>query len=202
MAIKALIFDLEGVMLQTVDEDLPTTLARQLGRSVEEVRPAFYSEINDQVDLGHGTQEDFWDHVLRSLGLPQENRHILEKFYETELYIDPNMLEAVRSYRKSYKTGLLSNYTCDLRNRLATHWSVDGAFDEIIISCEVGLIKPDPAIYRLMLERMGCSAEESLFVDDKQVNIDGAAALGMKTVLFHSVKQGLSEIAVILASRG
>jgi len=202
MAIKALIFDLEGVLLQTADEDLPTTLARQLGRPVEDVRPAFYSEINDRVDLGHGTQEDFWDHVLQSLGLPQSERIILEKFYETELYIDQRMLEAVRAYRKRYKTGLLSNYTCDLRGRLQTHWSVDGAFDEIIISCEVGLIKPDPAIYRLMLERLGCRAEESVFVDDKQINIDGAAALGMKTVLFNSVEQGLADLDAILAVQG
>ncbi len=202
MAIKALIFDLEGVLLQTADEDLPTTLARRLGRPVEEVRPAFYSEINDQVDLGHGTQEDFWDHVLESLGLSDEYRPILRDFYESELYIDPRMLEAVRDYRKRYRTGLLSNYTCDLRGRLETHWSVDGAFDEIIISCEVGIIKPDPAIYRLMLERLGCRAEESVFVDDKQVNIDGAAALGMKTVLFNSVEQGLADLDAIIAEMG
>jgi len=202
MGIKALIFDLEGVLLQTADEDLPTTLARQLGRPVEEVRPVFYSDINDLVDLGQGTQEDFWDHILRSLGLPQEDRHILEKFYETELYIDPRMLAAVRAYRKCYKTGMLSNYTSDLRGRLETHWSVDGAFDEIIISCEVGLIKPDSAIYHLMLERLGCHAEESVFVDDKQINTEAAAALGMHTVLFNSVEQGLAAIDAILSAEG
>jgi epoxide hydrolase-like predicted phosphatase len=56
-------------------------------------------------------------------------------------------------------------------------------FDATVISHEVGLRKPDPAIYELALERLGGAADTVVFVDDMQANIDAAAAMGMNTVL-------------------
>ena len=57
-------------------------------------------------------------------------------------------------------------------------------FQDVLVSGEVGLIKPDPAIYHLALKRFGLAAEEALFVDDRQDNVDAAAALGIGGHLF------------------
>lgn len=57
-------------------------------------------------------------------------------------------------------------------------------FQDVLVSGEVGLIKPDPAIYHLALKRFGLAAEQALFVDDRQDNVDAAAALGIGGHLF------------------
>ena len=70
-------------------------------------------------------------------------------------------------------------------------------FDDVIVSGDVNLVKPDPAIYQLTLQRMGNPDPQSvIFIDDSQVNIDGAAALGFQTHLFtgsQSLEQALLE---------
>jgi 2-haloacid dehalogenase len=57
-------------------------------------------------------------------------------------------------------------------------------FRDIVVSGEVGLLKPDPAIYYLALRRFGLKPAEALFVDDRQINVDGAEGVGMQAHLF------------------
>ena len=94
------------------------------------------------------------------------------------------MLADVRTYHQQYRTALLSNYSELLRKMLADHWRMDGAFDQIVISWEVHMIKPDPEIYYYTLEKLGCAPEEAIFIDDKAVNVKSALALGMQAILF------------------
>ena len=68
-------------------------------------------------------------------------------------------------------------------------------FDHIIVSGEVGLVKPDPAIFRLTLQRTNRAADQCLFIDDSSTNIDAAAALGFHTILFQSPEQLKRELA-------
>lgn len=67
---------------------------------------------------------------------------------------------------------------------------VDGG----ILSYRDGVIKPDPAIYRLLLGRYDLKAEECVFLDDIQSNLDTAAGLGIHTILFRSLKQAQEEL--------
>ena len=100
--------------------------------------------------------------------------------------------------RREYKTGLLSNFSNDLRPKIENEWAIASAFDEIIISCEVGMIKPDPAIFNLMLDRLGVKVDESVFIDDRIKNIDGAKELGLHTIFFTDKEQAFGELARIL----
>jgi epoxide hydrolase-like predicted phosphatase len=93
---------------------------------------------------------------------------------------------------------LLSNYSNDLRPKIEKEWALGSVFDEIIISCEVGMIKPDPAIFNLMLDRLGEKANESVLIDDRMRNIDGAKKMGFHTIFFTSKEQALEELARIL----
>jgi putative hydrolase of the HAD superfamily len=68
--------------------------------------------------------------------------------------------------------------------RVRAHWPLDTRFDAVVISCEVGLSKPDPRIYQLCLDRLGLRAPETLFVDDRADNVEGAARLGLRTLQF------------------
>lgn len=177
--IKAIIWDLEGVILRTKDLDVPTTIARRLGASPEKIGQAFYSDFNDQVDSGEFTQDDFWNHILEEIGLPLDQKKHLVEFFHEDFFIDQQVLGDIQEYHNYYKTGLLSNFSEALRPMLANHWHVDGAFDEIVISCELGIIKPQAEIYLHMLKLIGCKAQEAIFIDDKLINVEGAKAVGL-----------------------
>ena len=202
MSIKALIWDFEGVLLQTTEGGIPACVAKRLGAPLDEVHAIFHGEMNDRTDAGEFNQVDFWHHLLDTLGRPRTDIDHLHAFLEQDLFADQQLLEAVRRYRAAYKTAMLSNYSDILRPMLETRWHVEGAFDEIIISWEVKLIKPEPEIFHLTLERLGCQPQEAVFIDDRLGNIQGAQELGLHTVFFSHREQALADLEGILARRG
>ena len=198
MTIKALIWDLEGVLMLTDDDNLPLTVAKKLNAPYEKVREIFFSDTNNKVDLGEITQDHFNEYVLDTLQIPRDKKYLLEEVINEEFYIDEELLKKIAGMRREYKTGLLSNFSNDLRPKIENEWAIASAFDEIIISCEVGMIKPDPAIFNLMLDRLGVKADESVFIDDRIKNIDGAKELGLHTIFFTDKEHALGELARIL----
>ena len=194
MSIKVLIWDLEGVLLISDDRKIETTVAKNLGVTEEAIGNFFHSEFNDRVDMGEFTQEEFWLKLLDHLGLPPERLAEINDFFYRDFYIDQDLLDKIKEYRKHYKTAMLSNYSNVLRPQLAENWRVDGAFDEIIISCEEKAIKPDPLIFGRTLQRLGVSKQEAVLIDDREVNIHGAKKYGIHTVYFRSKEQALSDL--------
>jgi putative hydrolase of the HAD superfamily len=82
------------------------------------------------------------------------------------------------------RTALLSNSGPEVMARVRADRAPETRFDAVVISCEVGLIKPGAAIFRLCLERLGLPAGAALFVDDRADNIEGAARVGLRTLHF------------------
>jgi len=78
----------------------------------------------------------------------------------------------------------ITNFSVDKLDRARERFDVLNAFDGIVISGEVRLVKPDPAIYRRLLDDNGLKAEDTVFIDDVQKNVDGARAVGMHAVRF------------------
>jgi len=198
VSIKALIWDLEGVLLISDERKIEATVAKNLGVTEEAIGNFFHSEFNDRVDLGEFSQEDFWHKLLDHLGLPQDKIALIDDFFYRDFYIDQDLLQKIRDYHKKYKTALLSNYSDRLRPLLETHWNVDGAFDEIIISWEVKMIKPDPRIFDLTLKRLEVDKEEAVLIDDRIVNIQGAQKYGLHTVYFQIKDQALADLEKLL----
>ncbi len=88
-----------------------------------------------------------------------------------------------RSFRDAGgHTGFLSNSGPEMMARVRADRALDSWFDVVIVSCEVGLAKPDPRIYELCLARLGVSAVQALFVDDREDNVEAAARLGLRTL--------------------
>lgn len=188
MSIKALIWDFEGVLLLSKDGAISTSVAKRLGVPKEKLSQFFHGEFNDRTDKGEFRQLDYWHYVLDNLQLPRDYVSHFYDFLHYDLYVDQDLLEKVRQYRNRYKTAMLSNFSDILRPLLQSHWQVEGAFDEIIISWEVKLIKPQPEIFQLMLDRLDCSPQEAVLIDDRLVNIEGARQFGLHAV-FHQEKQ-------------
>ena len=77
-------------------------------------------------------------------------------------------------------------------------WDIDGLFDELVISAEVGLVKPDARVFQLALGRLDVQPHEAVFIDDMPVNVDAAGRLGMIGIQFVDTRQTLSELQSIL----
>ena len=95
----------------------------------------------------------------------------------------------VRSLRPVYRLGILSNADRGLRGRLRNALAIHDLFDDIVCSAEVGIAKPDPAIYALACERLRLPPSACVFVDDHEVNVRAAEAAGLTAVL-HRIDRG------------
>ncbi len=199
MSIKALIFDLHGVLLISNEDTIEETTAKRLNIPVEQVGSIFHGEVNDRVDIGELSQRDYWLYCLDLMGLPHSRLPELESLFEDEFFIDPIMIKAVREYHKRFKTALLSNYSDSLRSSLENHWDVSGAFDEIIISWEIKMIKPNPDIFDYTLKKLRVSKEEAVLIDDRIVNIRGAADYGMHAIHFKTREKALADLDKLIA---
>jgi HAD superfamily hydrolase (TIGR01509 family) len=105
------------------------------------------------------------------------------------------MADLVRRLHGPYRTGLLSNAGDAVTPEfIAERYGLGGLFDVEIVSALVGLAKPDPAIFRLALERLGTAPEATIFVDDYVPNVAAAAALGIQALHFTGYEALIAEL--------
>lgn len=105
------------------------------------------------------------------------------EFSERGVELWEDSLPVVQELRaRGVKTALVSNCSHSTRG-IVDRLGIAEAFDEVLLSFEVGVRKPDPAIYREALERLDVAPEHAVFVDDQTEYCDGAAALGIETFL-------------------
>ncbi|HLE52379.1 MAG TPA: HAD family phosphatase [Anaerolineales bacterium] len=103
-----------------------------------------------------------------------------------------NLLESLK--RTGYALYGLSNWSAEKFQIARPRYEFLSWFETIMVSGEVELVKPDPRIYRLFLERIGRTAEECLFIDDSEPNVVAADQLGFKAIRFESPGQLETEL--------
>lgn len=199
MPSQAVFFDLGGVILRTEHQAPRALLAERLNMTYEEIdQLVFASESSRQASLGTITTEQHWEAVMHRLGRPMtEAGAIRGQFFAGDV-LDRGLLDFIRSLRTRRKTGLISNGWPDLRRYIVDN-KFEDAFDTLVISAEVGLMKPGPEIYHLALGRLGMPAEAALFIDDLPANLEGARAVGMQAVLFRDSAQTMRDIKDMLS---
>ena len=199
MAIRAVIWDLGGVLLRTENTAPRQHLAERFGKNGREIEYLFYSgDSGDRCQLGEITYNEHVQNVARmfDLTLPEMDDFV-QQFWGGDSF-DFALVDYIRDLRRAYKSGLLSNAFSNLREWLDEDGKVDGAFDDMIISAEVGLVKPDPAIYHLSLAGLDVAPSEAIFIDDMQSNVDGARAVGMHAIRFVDPDQVRADLSRFL----
>ncbi len=195
--IKALIFDVGGVLVRTEDPGSRQRLAEKLGLHLHELYDAvFGSDTWKLAQLGRITTDDHWQAVGRRLGLawPDEANAFRVAFFAGDR-LDRNLLALILRLRTRYKIALLSNATSNLHCWIADEWDIPAdVFDEIVVSAETGVMKPDPEIYRIVLARLDVAPHEAIFVDDFAENVEAARTLGIAAVRFSSPEALLAEL--------
>ena len=198
MSIRAVFFDLGGVIVRTEYQAPRQQLAERLGMEYDDLdRLVFNSETGQKASVGTITALQHWESVMKRLKRPpEEMQSIRDEFFAGDI-IDREILEFLRSLRGTYKTGLISNAWSDLRDYMTREKMID-AFDHIIISAEVGVAKPDAKIFHIALEQAGVSPNEAVFVDDFYVNIEGCEKVGIKGIHFKDAPSALEQLKILL----
>ena len=190
MSIRAVIFDFGSVLVLMQDEKPRQLLADRLGVPLEELnRLVFESESAARAMLGELTIDQHWQAVGAALGvLPEDLPAVRAQFWSADV-VNQELVALIHKLRPRYKIGLLSNAWNDLRQVLATRLPIGHLFDDLLISAEVGLGKPDPRIYHLAVERLGVQPQEAIFIDDVLVNVAAARSVGLQAVHYRNNPQ-------------
>ncbi len=201
MNIRAVYFDFGGVLVRTEDKAPRTRLAERLGMGYKEVEGVvFASESSRLASTGAIPEEAHWQACAEALGVTrQEMDAIGQEFFAGDV-IDTGLLDTIRSLRPQYKIGLISNAWSGLRVYITRNGFAD-IFDHMVISAEVGMMKPDPQIYYHALEQFGVIPQEAVFLDDFEENITGAQAIGMNAIHFTDPRQAIQQLKSMLDSR-
>jgi epoxide hydrolase-like predicted phosphatase len=147
------------------------------------------TEANYNASIGKITTDELWHSICDNLKIERAQRRAVELAFWGGDALDTELLDFIRALRPRYKTALLSNAWSDLRRYITEELKIVDAFDEVVISAEVGLAKPDAQIFQLALDRLEVAAEEAIFIDDLLVNVEGARAVGLQAIQFRSAAQ-------------
>jgi epoxide hydrolase-like predicted phosphatase len=202
MTIRAIIFDLGGVLLRTTDFEPRERLAASLHMNRQQLEQfIFGGESGDRAQRGEISAQQHWENLRRQIKYsPEEFSRLVSDFFSKD-EIDEALIDYVRGLRKTYKTALLSNAWDDLRQVITEKWHFEDAFDTMIISAEECVAKPDLRIFQLALDRLGVTADQAIFVDDMDRNVEGALQAGLHAIQFQTPQQLRIDIELMLNNR-
>jgi len=202
MIIKAILFDLGGVLLNWSPLALYQKHFPQL--SANEIKQ-FFSEVdfhawNLEQDQGRTFEEGVADLSARFPHYAPLIRAYHEHWLDCLLGpIDGTVQILERVSQSGVKAYGLTNFSREKFALTREKFPFFQHFKQVIVSAEVGLVKPDPAIYHLTLERIGLTAPECAFVDDSLPNIETARQLGFAAIHFQSPEQLQTELTRVSA---
>ena len=178
--VRNLLFDLGGVIMNLRRENCVEAL-EQLGLKEADEMLGLYCQT--------GPFMQFRAEIRRRIGCEVSDAEMDDAFNRFLLGIPVERLRALESLRKQYKIYMLSNTNAIMfDSKIKTDFQIDGKnredyFDGMCLSYEEGCAKPDPQIFHNVLDKFGIKAEETLFFDDSQANLEAAARLGFRTWL-------------------
>ncbi|MBL7014203.1 MAG: HAD family phosphatase [Candidatus Marinimicrobia bacterium] len=193
--IDTVFFDIGGVLLTISPETTIQQLAQYTGLTIEDIQNAFPKDAHDKYEKGFIPDEGFYQAYLKNL--PSHNGLTSLQFWDawSQLIVgETEVIDVLKSVAKSSKTWLLSN-TNPMHIETEIHayqfpHQVDGA----VYSFDVGLRKPDPAIYHKACAMAKTLPERCIFIDDLKENIDAAISVGMNGIHFKNVDQLKNEL--------
>jgi 2-haloacid dehalogenase len=193
--INAIIFDLGNVLIGWDVHRLYQRLLPDRQAVDSFLQQIHFSEWNARQDAGRPFHEGVAEHAAQ---FPQY-AHLIEA-YDThwEDSITGAYEESIQIARELKQAGwplyLLSNFSSEKFTLVRSRFDFFSLFDDMVISGEHKLIKPDPAIFHLTLQRIQRTAQECLFIDDSLPNIETARAIGFQTIHYQSPAQLRSEL--------
>jgi 2-haloacid dehalogenase len=195
--IKTVVFDVGGVLLDWN----PRYLYRMMFGDDDEAMECFLADVcstawNLSLDAGR----PFASGVAELCGrFPEQSALIAAYDSRWEDMVRGAFEDTVDLARTLKANGVplyaLTNFSSEKMALVRPRYDFFTLFDGMVVSGEIGIVKPDPAIYRHLLERFDLLAEETLFIDDSTVNIAGAEAAGLNAIHYRSASRLRSDLA-------
>ena len=200
MPLRAVIFDYGMVLTGPQDPESHAALLRITGLPADRFESLYWVDRH-AYDEGKLTGLAFWQKLVRDAGLNlspatiDQLNHLDARMWTTQ---NPVMVAWQQQLKQhGLLTAILSNMGDNVLANLQREFPWIQNFDVLIWSFQHLMAKPDPAIYRLVLEKLNVRPEESLFLDDKLVNIEAAQALGMHAIQFSTVDHLRAELIAL-----
>lgn len=152
-------------------------------------RTGIFSEASILSDLGKINSDEFYRQISEGAG-----RTVTPEEVDSSAVLNRDMVNLARQLKQNYQTSLLSNAPGDFVRKLLNDYKISDIFDDILISGETGLIKPNADSFQNTLDVMGIKANETIFIDDNPYNVESAEKLGIRSIVFTSVGQLKKEL--------
>lgn len=159
-----------------------------------------YQQERGPYDRGDYSPEEYWSKVVPTpapLGAELVERL---RRWDVEMWsdLDGAMVDWLcEAHEAGFRTAVLSNMHADMAVHVRRSYGWLRCVDVAVLSCELRLIKPDPAIYRRCLEGLELQAAEACFIDDREVNVEGAEAVGLAGLQFRGVERLRHDLAAM-----
>lgn len=187
-AIDAVLFDVGNVLIEWDPRHLYRQVFVTTDGKPDEARIEWFlssvctTDWHVQHDLGRSIAEQTSELVARH----PEHQSEIEAFYARFQDMMPGAFEEIVAAKRAMKAkGLpvygLTNFGAETFSQTRRRFDFLNAFDDVVVSGEEGLKKPDPAIFKLCIDRFGITPETTLFIDDTKHNTDAAEELGFRT---------------------
>ena len=203
MSIRAVIFDIGGVLIQEMDLDLGGKWDANLGFSPGEPGRRFIDSGVPQLALtGEISRQEAWKRIGVHLGWTDEQVRDYERELWAPCYLYVEVATFLKRLRSRYKTATLSNDWPGAREENNRRFGLAEAIQVnlMVYSAEEGMAKPDPRILQLTCDRLSVSPEEALFLDNSPMCVQAAQRLGMYGIRFVNHAQAIADVDTCLAS--
>lgn len=194
---KTIFFDWGGVVTDDPGDGFLAGLLQNIGATPDQVSDIFRIH---QLDFLRGkiSGEQYWNELRNtySLSIPET---IAEEFKKwAGLVANDEILSLVdEAKQKGWQVAILSNVIPVTYHVLKASGAYD-KFDAVIVSCNEGYAKPEKEIYEIALQKLNVAAKDSVFIDDKQTNLDPAKEMGFRTIHAENPQQIARDIRAIL----
>jgi FMN phosphatase YigB (HAD superfamily) len=196
--IKFIYFDF-GAVLVNYDEVFKK-VCTDFGLDRDEFK-SFYNDFVLDMDVGKESVFGFWKKSVEKFGLKNALEYNLAKSWVSDYKIIQPVFEMIHSLEGKVDMGIISNIHADVWwAAFEDNWVPKIKYKEILLSSDLGVIKPSRDIYEIAQEKANVKAEEILFIDDKEENLFEPKQMGWKTVLFDQNKaiDGVNKIMELL----
>ena len=192
MSIRAVIFDYGMVLTGQPVQAAHEGMVRITGLTVDDFEK-FYWADRHAYDEGKLSGTTFWQKFKKDSGLALTEEQLEElNRLDAQMWTtsDPAMLAWHDQLKeRGIRTAILSNMGDSVLENIEREFAWIHGFDALVWSFQLGMAKPAPDIYRHSLEKLETRPEETIFLDDRQVNIDAARELGIEGLLFTNIGQ-------------
>ena len=151
-----------------------------------------YDRYREDLDQGVTLPREYWNLVARDAGVawsPAQLQQLWAADIRSWISVEPGTVQLLAElHAGGTRVALLSNAGFDFSDPFR-HSPMAAYFEAMFVSAELGLIKPDPEIYRVTARELGITLEQMVFIDNKKTNVDAAIALGVTGHVFTTVAE-------------